>query len=108
MPLREHRVQAVFPGHDHIFVHSEFDGIAYQCLPQPGNPQGRTRSAEEYGYRSGTILGSPGYLRLVVAPEDTKVEFVRSNAPAAEGGRNRARLEPNGTVLHSYTLPARK
>ena len=106
--LREHRVQAVFHGHDHIFVHSELDGIAYQCLPQPGNPQGGTRSAEDYGYRSGTMLGSPGYLRLVVAPEETKVEFVRSNALATEGGRNRARLEPNGTVLHSYALPARK
>jgi len=106
--LREHRVQAVFHGHDHIFVHSELDGIAYQCLPQPGNPQGGTRSAEDYGYRSGTMLGSPGYLRLVVAPEETKVEFVRSNALAPEGGRNRTQLEPNGTVLHSCTLPARK
>ena len=106
--LREHRVQAVFHGHDHIFVHSQLDDIAYQCLPQPGNPQGGTRSAEDYGYRSGTILGSPGYLRLFVSPEQTKVEFVRSNALPPEGGRNRTRLESNGTVMHSYVLPARK
>jgi phosphatidylethanolamine-binding protein (PEBP) family uncharacterized protein/predicted phosphodiesterase len=106
--LREHKVQAVFHGHDHIFVHSEFEGVTYQCLPQPGNPQGGTRSAEDYGYRSGTILGSPGYLRVHVAPESAKVEFVRSNALAADGGRNRARLEPNGTVMHSYTLAPRE
>lgn len=106
--LREHGVQAVFHGHDHLFVHSGLDGVTYQCLPQPGNPQGGTRSAADYGYRSGTILGSPGYLRVNVSPTDVKVEFVRSNALGTDASRNRTRLEANGTVLHSYALAPRR
>ena len=102
--LVKHGVDAVFHRHDHLYVHSGRDGLTYQCVPQPGNPAGGTRSAEGYGYRSGTILGSPGYLRVKVTPEAAKVEFVRS---AIEGGDARRReREANGTVVDSYELPA--
>jgi hypothetical protein len=102
--LVKHGVDAVFHGHDHLYVHSGRDGLTYQCVPQPGNPAGGTRNAEGYGYRSGTIVGSPGYLRVKVAPEAAKVEFVRS---AIEGGDPRRReREANGTVVDSYELPA--
>lgn len=119
--LVKHGVSAVFHGHDHLYVHSEKDGVQYQCVPQPGNIAGGTRSAEHYGYASGKILGSPGHVRVRVAPEGAKVEFVRtaiSESEMAAGGggqvrgqgvgRNRGgQSEANGAVVDSYDIKPR-
>ncbi len=88
--LRNH-VTAVFHGHDHLFAKQELDGIVYQECPQPGDPKGSTRSAAEYGYKSGVLLASSGHLRVAVAPQQTTVTYVRAD----------------GSVAHTYTLPAR-
>ena len=103
-------------------MHSTLDGIHYQCVPQPGNLAGNTRSAEEYGYASGTLHGSPGHLRVSMAANgDAKVEFVRtaiSEADAAAGGggegggssgrgRRGGQFEANGTVIDSYDIKPR-
>jgi predicted phosphodiesterase len=99
--LVKHGVGAVFYGHDHLYVHGQLDGIHYQCLPQPGNIAGGTRSADEYGYASGKILGSPGYMRVKVGADGiAKVEFVRTAIDA------NAR-EANGTVIDSYEIKPR-
>ncbi|MEI7878109.1 MAG: metallophosphoesterase, partial [Planctomycetota bacterium] len=96
--LVKHGVSAVFHGHDHLYVHSSKDGVVYQCVPQPGNSAGGTRSAEEYGYASGTILGSPGYLRVKMGTDGAaKVEFVRS---ALDGNAR----DKNGTIVDSYEI----
>jgi predicted phosphodiesterase len=98
--LLKHRVNAVFHGHDHLYVHQELDGIVYQEVPQPGHARyDNTRSAAEYGYRSGTIQGSSGHLRVQVAPQKTVVEYVRSYLPADERAERR-----NGAVTHRYEL----
>jgi len=116
--LVKHGVSAVFHGHDHLYVHSQLDGVHYQCVPQPGNLAGNTRSAEEYGYASGTLHGSPGHLRVGVAADGTaKVEFIRTaiaeSAPVdGGGGRGRrggqggqgGKPEPNGSVIDSYEI----
>jgi hypothetical protein len=84
MPIHQllvtNHVSAVFHGHDHLYVKQELDGIVYQECPQPGDPRGNTRSAVEYGYQSGVILGSSGYLRVRVGAETTKVEYVKTSA----------------------------
>ncbi len=98
-------MSAVFHGHDHLYVRSERDGLVYQCVPQPGNPAGGTRSAEDYGYRSGTILGSPGHLRVRVTPTETTVEYLRSSLDAAPSRRRDP--TPNAAVVHRYTLAPR-
>jgi phosphatidylethanolamine-binding protein (PEBP) family uncharacterized protein len=108
-------VSAVIHGHDHLYVHSTLDGIHYQCVPQPGNLAGNTRSAEEYGYASGTLHGSPGHLRVSMAADGSaKVEFVRtaiSDADLAGGGGRRggqgAKPEANGTIVDSYDIKPR-
>ena len=118
--LVKHGVTAVFHGHDHLYVHSTLDGIHYQCVPQPGNVGGNTRSAEEYGYASGTLHGSPGHLRVSVSAEGhAKVEFVRTAIAAAEGDGGAARRrggqgggqaapsEANGTIVDSYEIKPR-
>jgi hypothetical protein len=112
--LVKHGVTAVFHGHDHLYVHSTLDGIHYQCVPQPGNLAGGTRSAGEYGYASGTILGSPGSMRVSVAADGVaKVEFVRTavggdvGAGTGRGRGNRGAGEVNGSVPDSYEITPR-
>lgn len=116
--LVKHGVTAVFHGHDHLYVHSTLDGIHYQCVPQPGNLDGGVRSAAEYGYESGTILGSPGHLRVSLAEDGTaKVEFVRTaieggaEGPRRRGGarstEERGAGEANGAVVDRYEIEPR-
>ena len=109
-------VSAVFHGHDHLYVHGQRDGIHYQEVPQPGNLAGGTRSAEEYGYASGTILGSPGHVRVRVGPAAATVEFVRTAIAGGEGeqrgrrgggGNGSGANEANGTVIDRYEIQPR-
>jgi len=102
--LVEHKVAAVFHGHDHLYVHNQLDGVVYQCVPQPGNTRGGTNSAAQYGYTSGVILGSPGALRVSVGPDETKVEFVRS----AERARRAGDAKQTTIVDHSWTVKPRQ
>lgn len=83
MPIHDllvaHQVSAVFHGHDHLYVHQERDGIAYQEVPQPSFArEGATGSASEYGYASGTLLASSGHVRVTVVSTKAKVEYVKS------------------------------
>jgi hypothetical protein len=93
--LVKHRVAAVFHGHDHLYVKQDLDGIVYQECPQPGDPRGGTRSAAEYGYTSGVIIGSSGYLRVTVSPERAQVEYVKTVVGKAE------------SIAHSYVVVPR-
>ena len=79
--LVKNHVSAVFHGHDHLYANQELDGIVYLEVPQPGYPgNGRPpRSAAEYGYVNGTILGSSGHLRVTVTPKIVTVEYVSSS-----------------------------
>lgn len=92
--LVQHGVSAVFHGHDHLYVKQDLDGIVYQEVPQPGDPRGNTRTAAEYSYASGVILGSSGHLRVRVGPRDAKVEYIGA------GSRNDAPAE----VKHTYGI----
>jgi len=82
--LVKHRVSAVFHGHDHLYAHEQRDGLTYQEVPQPGDARGGSdRAAGGYGYRSGTVLGGTGYLRVKVAHEAAAVEFVDVGSKAS-------------------------
>jgi len=82
--LRKHHVSAVFHGHDHFYARQERDGILYLLVPQPGHARSDTvRSAPEYGYLSGTLLGPPGIVRVRVGPSQAAVEYVRPRMSAA-------------------------
>lgn len=111
--LVKHKVSAVFHGHDHLYVSSQRDGIVYQCVPQPGNPRGNTRTATQYGYTSGTLLGSPGHVRVRVTPDKATVEFVRTALASPQvDTRRRGRSTDadaeastaNGSIVHAYTI----
>lgn len=105
MPIHQllvvNHVTAVFHGHDHLFAKEELDGIIYQEVPQPGASRiNDTSSSEEYGYMSGVILGSPGYLRVTVKPDEVVVEYVRTYLPQDEKSGH-----ANGQVDCSYSIP---
>jgi predicted phosphodiesterase len=111
MPIHEllvkNRVNIVFHGHDHIFAKQDLDGIVYQEVPQPGNPDkggrdGVPRTAAEYGYVNGKILGSPGYMRITVSPEKVTADLVRSVLPGQESAGRK-----NHETAFSFTIPAR-
>jgi predicted phosphodiesterase len=98
MPIHDllvaNHVTVVFHGHDHLYVRQKRDGIVYQEVPQPGEArEGNIRSAEEYGYRSGKLLGSSGDLRITISPAAAKVEYVRSRLSGV-----------NAQVADSYLL----
>ena len=106
--LVKNDVSAVFHGHDHIYVHSSLDGVVYQCVPQPGNPQGGTRSAQEYGYKSGTILGSPGHIRVSVDNDKATIDFVRAALAETNPSSNQKSAE-NAAIVATYEIkPATK
>lgn len=91
--LARYRVTAVFHGHDHLYARQERDGLIYQAVPQPGDARGGSaRSAREYGYLSGTILGGAGYLRVHVTPGEAMVEYVDTVSAAT------------GRIAHQYTV----
>jgi len=96
-------VNVVFHGHDHLFVKQDLDGIVYQEVPQPGHPRyDNTRSADEYGYKSGTLLGSSGHLRVRVEAAKAVVDYVRSYLPADE-----TPARQNAAVAFSYEIQPR-
>lgn len=104
MPIHQllvaNRVTAVFHGHDHLFAKEELDGIIYQEVPQPGASRANdTGNAAEYGYLSGVILGSPGYLRVTVEPDQVRVDYVRSYLPQDEKTG-----QQNKQVDYSYSI----
>ena len=84
--LVENKVAAVFHGHDHMYAKEELDGIIYQEVPQPGNPRagGRPRTADEYGYIHGGVVGGSGYVRVTVSGNQAKVEFMRTTGNVGE------------------------
>ncbi len=101
--LVDNNVKAWFHGHDHVYAAEELDGVVYQEVPQPSLGQyGAVGPAAEYGYQ-GTpgvnIFPSSGHLRVSVAPDQLRVEYVLSVAPGDETGSRR-----NGAVVHSYVI----
>ncbi len=72
----KHGVTAFFQGHDHVFAYQELDGVVYQTLPQPADPNYALNYSD--AYRSGKIIPSSGRVRVTVGTEKVAVEYVRS------------------------------
>ena len=96
--MMDNRVTIFFQGHDHIWATQQLDGVIYQTLPEPADPNYALYYAD--AYVSGERLSNTGYARVTVAPTGVKVEYVRTYLPKDEGvGRT------SGSVAYSYTLP---
>ncbi|NDE01214.1 MAG: hypothetical protein EBZ91_05580 [Gammaproteobacteria bacterium] len=95
--MAANKVKIFFQGHDHIWVRQQLDGVTYQTLPQPADPN--YAFDNEDAYQSGDKLPNSGYARVTVSPNGVKVEYVRMYLPADEGPG-----KTSGTVAYSYTV----
>jgi hypothetical protein len=89
--LVQHRVTAVFHGHDHLYARQSLNGVVYQATPQPSavNSSSGPTLARDYHYASGTILSSSGHLRVRVGPAGVTSEYVRTWLPKDETAQRR-------------------
>ncbi|MBY0488719.1 MAG: metallophosphoesterase [Gemmatimonadaceae bacterium] len=92
------KVTAFFQGHDHIWVQQQLDGVIYQSLSEPADPNYSLFNADAYD--TGVKFPNSGYTRVSVAPTGVTVEYIRMYRAADEGaGRT------SGTVAYRYTIP---
>ncbi len=92
------KVSIFFQGHDHIWVRQQLDGVIYQSLSEPADPNYALWNSD--AYLTGERFPSTGYTRVRVSPTGVKVEYVRTYLQKDEGpGRI------SGTPVFSYTLP---
>jgi len=99
--MSRNHVTIFFQGHDHIFVKQELEGVIYQTLPLPADPHYALYNRD--AYRSGDALPGSGRVRVTVAPDKVKVEYVRSFLPKDESAERK-----NGEIGYSYEVPARQ
>ena len=76
--LVDNNVTAVFKGHDHLYAKQQLDGIIYQTLPQPSHAGDKLTAT--YNYKTGTIIGGSGHLRVTIDTRSVKVEFVKADS----------------------------
>ena len=100
----QNNVTAFFHGHDHFFAKQDLDGVIYQEVPQPATMSSpKENPGAEYGYINGVMLGSPGYLRVTVSPEQARVEYIKSDITSGKKDTMK-----NETAAYSYTLHPRE
>ena len=99
--MAKNGVTIFFQGHDHIFCRQELDGVVYQSLPVPADPNYAFMNSE--AYETGDKLPGSGRVRVAVSPEKVKVEYIRSYLykDAASGHKD-------GEIAFSYELAAKK
>lgn len=92
------KVSIFFQGHDHIWVRQQLDGVTYQTVSEPADPNYSLFNSD--AFVSGDKFPNSGYTRVSVTPSGVKVEYVRTFLPKDEGpGR------VHGGIAFSYTLP---
>jgi hypothetical protein len=93
-------VTIFFQGHDHLFARQQKDGIIYQEVPNPADLTYTAFNRE--AYRSGDILPNTGHLLVTVAPDQVRVDYIRSYLAKDETPDRK-----HGEVAFSYTVKAR-
>ena len=103
MPIHQlmaaNKVTIFFQSHDHIFVRQQLDGVVYQSLGNPADPNYSLFNTDAYA--TGDRFPNSGYARVTVSPTGVKVEYIRSFLPADEGPGKQ-----HGAVAYSYTIGA--
>ncbi len=94
----KNHVTIFFQGHDHIFAREKIDGMIYQTLPDPANPN-YTVSNED-AYTGAEIVQGTGRVRVSVGPQKVRVEYVASRLPVDVTPEH-----PDGEVIFAYEVP---
>jgi hypothetical protein len=95
----ENNATIYFHGHDHFYGKQDKDGVVYQEVPQPSLKSYTSNPASQYGYLTGVILPSRGYLLVTVSDTSTKVEYYRTYLPSEENAQRH-----NTDISHSYAI----
>ncbi len=74
--MADNHVTIFFQGHDHVFAHQELDGVIYQTLPEPADPNYALYFDDIY--TSGDIFPNSGHVRVTVSPDGVTVDYIRS------------------------------
>jgi len=93
----KNKVTIFFQGHDHIFVKQELDGVVYQELPEPADPNYTLYNDE--AYTTGDKFPNTGFVRVTVSKENVKVDYIKSYLPKDEVEGHK-----NGEIAFSYTV----
>ena len=89
--MADNHVTIFFQGHDHLFVKQELDGVIYQTLPTPADPNYALDNADSY--KTGDKFPASGHVRVSVSSSGVTVDYVRSY------------LDQPDEVAFSYTVP---
>ena len=90
------KVNIVFHGHDHFFAKQDYEVTVYQLIPQSRSMRyGNTNSAIEYGYKNGTILNAPSYIRINIQNNKAIIDYIQTSIDTKHN---------NKEVLYSYTI----
>jgi hypothetical protein len=102
--LVEEGVDILFRGHDHAFVYEELDGVVYQTCPQPANTGYNEGEYRREFYSTGIQRNNSGHIRVSVAPDSVRVDYVRAVLQEDEPLTEESGAIRNRTVSYSYTL----
>ena len=72
-------VSIFFQGHDHVYAHELVDGVVYQTVPEPADPNYALYFAE--AYPGADVLPNSGYLHIQVDAQRVRVKYQRSWLP---------------------------
>jgi hypothetical protein len=95
--MAANRVTIFFDGHDHVWARQELDGVVYQMLSAPADPNYALYNAD--AFRTGDKLPNTGYTRVTVSASGVDVAYVRTYLPADEGPG-----KTSGAVAFSYSV----
>jgi hypothetical protein len=88
--MADNQVTIFFQGHDHIFVKQELDGVIYQTLPEPADPNYSLFNSDSYP--TGVKFPNSGHVRVSVSTGGITVDYVRSY------------LDRPDEIAYSYTV----
>lgn len=92
-------VTIFFQGHDHVFARETLDGVTYQTVPEPADPNYALYFAEAYS--GAEVLPNSGHLFVSVTSDKVRVDYHRSWLPKDIAGAPGESLAP----AFSYELP---
>lgn len=95
--LVDNGVDIFFQAHDHIWVRQQLDGVTYQTLSEPADPNYSLFNSA--AFTSGVQFPNTGYTRVRVSDREVKVEYVRTYLPEHESSD-----KVSGQVVYSYSL----
>lgn len=95
--MAKNGVTIFFQGHDHIFVKQELDGVIYQTLPEPADPNYTLYNAE--AYKSDVKYPNSGHVRVTVSPDNVKVDYLKTLLP-----NNEIDGHINDEIVYSYSV----